>query len=281
MKMSRRGFLKTLVHVTATYAVAGVSLHQYGKRVEPERVVVERTLIPIKNLRSSLEGFKIVQMSDIHIEPYTDIEVVREAVVLTNSLQPDAVLLTGDYVSDVAEAVFDLIPVLAGLNARCGVFAIMGNHELWTNPTLVRAGLEEAGLSVLVNEGVPLSVGQDALYIAGLDDCWSGQPDLNAALDKLPSGAPVVLMAHEPDFADTFCRDGRVSLQLSGHTHGGQIRLPGLGAIVLPTHGKKYDSGLYNVQGMWVYTNRGLGVMPLPYRINCPPELTEITLIGA
>jgi predicted MPP superfamily phosphohydrolase len=277
-KMNRRQFLKVLGRVSIAYTGAAVIGYEYGRQVEAERVVIEKVRIPLKNLKPALAGFKIVQMSDFHIEPFTQVEVIRKGVALANSLQPDITVLTGDYVTDKAEAISDLAPILAGLKARYGVFACLGNHDLWTNSAIVRAGLEEAGLRVLVNEGSVLDTAQGMVYVAGVDDGWSGQPDLGAALNKLPADTPVILLAHEPDFADTFCQDGRVSLQLSGHSHGGQVRLPGLGAIILPSHGRKYSCGLYQVNGMWVYTNRGLGVMPIPCRINCPPEVTEITL---
>jgi predicted MPP superfamily phosphohydrolase len=132
---------------------------------------------------------------------------------------------------------------------------------------------------VLDNSGVALSAGGSQLYLAGVDDCWSGAPDLELALDGAPAAAPVVLLAHEPDFADTFALDGRVSLQLSGHSHCGQVRLPGIGALVLPTYGQKYDAGLNKASNMWVYTTRGIGVIGPPVRFNCPPEITEIMLV--
>jgi len=266
----------------ATYAVAGFALHQeVGRLGEAASVTVEQVQIPLKDLPFALEGFRIVQISDIHIDSYRQIEVVQEAIALVNSLQPDIIVLAGDYVSRKAEAISELAPMVASLNAKHGVFAILGNHDIWTNPVLIRDRLEKVGLPVLVNEGVPLRVDKDVIYLAGLDDCWSGQPDLKATLNKLPPGALTILLAHEPDFADTFALDGRISLQLSGHTHGGQMRLPGHKAIILPPHGKKYDQGLYNVNGMWLYTNRGIGLWPVPYRVNCPAEVTEITLVGA
>ncbi len=278
--MNRRQFLKACVQVTATYAVAGVGLYQYGKHLEAEWLTVERVQIPLKNLKPALEGFKIVQMSDIHLHPHTQIGFVKEAVALANSLEPDIIVLTGDYVTDKADSIFELAPVLASLNAKYGVFSVLGNHEIWTNPAVIRASLEQEGLSVLVNEGLALDVGRESIYLAGLDDFWSGQPDLNAALAKLPPGVPTILLVHEPDSADTFAPDGRVSLQLSGHSHGGQVRLPGLGPIILPPYAQKYDQGLYNVEGMWVYTNRGIGSGSVTHRVNCPPEVSEITLVG-
>jgi predicted MPP superfamily phosphohydrolase len=123
------------------------------------------------------------------------------------------------------EAIFDLAPALANLEAKHGVYSILGNHDLWTEVEVVKTGLAEARLPLLVNEGLSLPVGNGALYLAGLDDGWSGEPDLPAALAGAPPAAPVVLLAHEPDLADDFSLDGRMALQLSGHSHGGQVRL--------------------------------------------------------
>ncbi len=279
MKTSRRDFLKGFGKVVAGGCIAAVGAYEYSTQVESQSLGVERVQIPLKNLNPSLEGFKIVQMSDIHLHPYTQIGLVQEAVNLANALHPDLIVLTGDYVLQKADSIFELGPVLASLNARYGVFTIFGNHDLWTNVEVVRIGLEEAGLPILCNAGVALSTGRQIIYLAGLDDGWSGRPDLKAALANLPANTPTILLAHEPDLADTFSLDGRVSLQLSGHSHGGQVRLPGIGPPFLPFLGSKYDQGLYNVNDMWLYTNRGIGLV-LPFRINCPPEVTEITLVG-
>lgn len=281
MKTSRRGFLKALGQVLLGSAVAGTATYGYSTQIEPSWLMVEQVRIPLRKLKPGLEGFKIVQMSDIHLHPYTQLEFVQKAVARANELKPDLVVLTGDYVLESADSIFELAPALTGLNAKYGIFTILGNHDLWTNAEVVRAGLQQAGLPVLINEGLALGVGSDLLYLAGLDDGWSGQLDLKTALAKLSADAPAILLAHEPDLADNFALDGRVSLQLSGHSHGGQVRLPGIGAPILPYLGRKYDQGLYRVRDMWVYTTRGIGLGPVPTRFNCPPEITEITLVAA
>ena len=281
MKMNRRSFLKTLGRVAVGGGLALAGGYGYSTQIEPGLLTVEHVQIPLKNLKPALEGFKIVHMSDIHLHPFTQLEFVQKAVGMASALQPDLVVLSGDYVTKGADSIFELAPALAALNPTYGIFAALGNHDLWTNAAVIRTGLEQAGLPVLVNEGVALSVGKEILYLAGVDDSWSGRPDLELALAKLPAGAPAILLAHEPDLADTFALDGRVSLQLSGHSHGGQIRLPGLGAPILPPLGRKYDQGLFRVQDMWVYTTRGIGLTPVPIRLNCPPEITEITLVAA
>ena len=278
MKMSRRSFLKACGQIMVGGGLAAFGGYKYATQFENEWLVVEQVQVPLQNLKPALEGFKIVHMSDIHLHPHTQIDFVRQAVERANSLNPDLTVLTGDYVLESAESIFELAPVLAGLKARHGLFTILGNHDLWTNRKIVVFGLKEAGIPILNNRGVSLNIGGELLYLAGLDDIWSGQPDIQAALDQAPPNAPIILLAHEPDFADTTSLDGRIALQLSGHSHGGQIRLPRIGAPILPPLGRKYDQGLYKINDMWLYTTRGVGLGRIPIRINCLPEITEITL---
>jgi predicted MPP superfamily phosphohydrolase len=279
VKLSRRGFLKALGHVSLGYLVAGIGAYKYGTLLEPEWLAIEHVTIPIPRLKPLFEGFRIVQMSDFHLHPYTQIDQIANAVDEANRLKPDLVVLTGDFVLENADSIYELAPVLSRLNAKYGVFSVLGNHDLWTNASVVRSGLEEIGLPVMKNSGISLSIGQDMINLAGLDAAWDGQPDLNLALRDLPQGIPTILLMHEPDTADIFSQNKRVSLQLSGHTHGGQVRIPILGPPILPEYGKKYDSGLYRVNEMWLYTNRGIGVIGPPVRLNCRPEITEITLV--
>ncbi|MCB0212132.1 MAG: metallophosphoesterase [Anaerolineae bacterium] len=282
MKLNRRMFIKGVAGLAATSCLtgtAGVTLFEYATKIETHWLSIEKVQIPIKNLKPALEGFKIVQLSDIHLHPFTQIDFVRQVIDAANALQPDLIALTGDYVLESADAIFELAPVLATLNPTYGIYASLGNHDLWTNVDTVRQGLTESGLTLLRNEGLAFDVGNAQLFIAGVDDGWSGHPDLTVALETHPGDIPTILLAHEPDLADRFAADKRVSLQLSGHTHGGQVRLPGKGSLVLPHLGKKYELGLYRVEDLWVYTNRGIGVIDPPVRFNCRPEITEFTLM--
>jgi len=273
-RLSRRRFLAAVRNVVAGYALAGAGGYLYGSRIEAEWLTVRRLTLPIRSLPAAADGLRLVQLSDFHLRPVTEIDHIRRAVSLASSLQPDVIVLTGDYVTIQAEDIFELAPVLGGLNARLGVFTVLGNHDLWTNRRVVTQGLHEAGLPVLINQG--LAVG--GLYLAGLDDAWSGAPDLAQALAGCPAGMPAVLLAHEPDFVDEWSRDPRVAVQLSGHSHGGQVRLPGLGAVIVPPYGRKYDYGLYQVHHTRLYTNPGIGLAVPGVRVNCRPEVTEITL---
>jgi len=277
-RIPRRGFLKAVGAVTLGLGVSGVAGYGYVFYVEPHWLAIERVDVPIHGLPDTFNGFKIVCLSDFHLHPYTQIDFIEKVVATSNELNPDVVCLLGDYVFAGADSIYELAPVLAALKSTYGVFAVLGNHDLWTDAAVVRSGLESVGIRVLVNESVPLSVWDDILIITGLDDGWSGEPDLSLALEGSPQGSPVILMLHEPDFADYYARDGRVRLQLSGHTHGGQVRIPGIGGPFRPEYGQKYDDGLNEIEGMWLYTTRGVGVIGPPARFNCRPEITEITL---
>ncbi|GJM41327.1 MAG: hypothetical protein DHS20C20_16090 [Ardenticatenaceae bacterium] len=275
MKLTRRGFLKW----AGGAAVGGLAGAGYATKVEPEWLVVERQTIELPNLPVEMNGYKVVQLSDFHLYPFSTLELMQRTVARTNELAPDLVVLTGDYVLETAASIFDLAPELAKLNPRHGIFAVLGNHDHWTDQTVVKQGLAEQGIELLHNQGVLLN--QSQLFLAGVDDLWSGTPDIQAALESWREDVPTLLLAHEPDFADEFLADGRIHLQLSGHTHGGQVRVPGLGPIVLPRFGQKYHNGLYQVGQGQLYVNRGIGIVGPAVRLNCPPEITEIVLQAA
>jgi len=277
-KISRRSFLKVGSAALLTGTAATVSLLWLNN--EYESPVIERVQIPIRNLPSALAGFRIVQISDIHLYPLTTVDLVDQAVRMANELNPDLIVLTGDYVWHEVEVIFDLMPSLARLNAKHGVISCLGNHDLWTDVNVVSEAFRQVGMPLLVNQGISISVGSDILYLASLDDGWSGNPDLSAAMEGWPEGAPTVLLMHEPDLATKYSQDQRINLQLSGHSHGGQVRFPFMGALILPYLSWKYPMGLYDVNGMWLYTNRGLGTTNIPLRVNCAPEITELTLVS-
>ena len=277
--LNRRSFLK--ISGTTLFAGLGALITYFYLSNELENLVVEFVDIPIPELPSALEGFRIVQISDIHYYPITTLELVNQAVQMADELRPDLTLLTGDYVWHEVEVIFDLMPSLERLNARHGVFANLGNHDLWTDVNVVTTAFKEAKIPLLVNQGLSITVGRDNLYLASLDDGWSGQPDLAAAMENWPNGTPTVLLMHEPDLADEYSKDTRINLQLSGHSHGGQIRFPFLGALITPYLSWKYPMGLYNLNGMWLYTSRGLGTTNFPLRVNCAPEITALTLVRA
>jgi predicted MPP superfamily phosphohydrolase len=283
--VSRRGLLKWILGGGALGAVSLLSGAVYVTKVEPRWIEVVRVDVPIRGLPAPLQGFTIAQLSDFHVGPHVKAEDVHRAVEITNRLGPDLVVLTGDYVYESALHSAACAGELAALKAKHGVHAILGNQDFWTDADVVAANLRQAGLDVLRNEHRQLQVdGADpstrsghSLWLVGIEDVWAGKPDLEAALDGVPQGAPTVLLAHEPDFADRATGRG-ITLQLSGHSHGGQVRLPFIGAPILPYLAHKYPYGLRRVGEMWLYTNRGIGLIAPPVRFLCRPEITLLRL---
>ncbi len=274
--MTRRKFLRLA-------AAAGVELGAFVlggiyAAVEPRWLAVERVTIRLANLPDALRGLTIAQISDLHYGLFSNTGNAAQAVNTVLALEPDLIVVTGDYVLVSANHAGPCAAELARLRAPLGVFTILGNHDHWTDAAVVSRALMEAGLPLLRNEGRLIEANGGAFWLAGVDDVWERHADLDAALEGAPQDVIKILLAHEPDYADEVATDGRVSLQLSGHSHGGQVRLPFLGAPVLPYLAHKYPYGLRRVGTMWLYTNRGIGVIAPPIRFNCRPEATLITL---
>ncbi|MFP5268204.1 MAG: metallophosphoesterase [Acidobacteriota bacterium] len=270
-------------------ATAGLCLAGYsGIYARHEFEVTHRT-IPIRNLPDSFQNFHIVQISDIHLEEYTEPYFLEEIVRKINDLSPDLVLITGDYVSNGPlpvtvswRAAGVAAEILSTLQAPQR-FGILGNHDVSVGLDQVIGPLQAHGTPVLVDRHIPVERGSDRLWICGCSDAATQAPNLNAAIPADPQ-APVLFMCHEPDYVEKVVLHPRfplIDLMLSGHSHGGQIRLPFVGPLILPPMGEKYVEGSYQFQQMQLYVNRGLGTVGLPFRFNCPPELTHLTLIRA
>jgi predicted MPP superfamily phosphohydrolase len=167
--------------------------------------------------------------------------------------------------------------MLRELKPPMGMFAVLGNHDVNSDHRWITEIIEANGIPVLRNRSVPIEKGIARFWLAGVDDVLEGKPDLDLTLRSVPPEETVILLAHEPDFADQAARHP-VDLQLSGHSHGGQIWLPGIGAPWLPPLGREYPRGLRKVGGLTLYTNIGLGTIRLPVRLNCPPEITMLRL---
>jgi predicted MPP superfamily phosphohydrolase len=281
MKVSRRRFLQMLGGTIAAGGFAAATGYHYAAFIEPERLTYQQQIISLPGLHPSLEGFRLVQLSDFHYsEDRNTLAYLQHVVSQANSLQPDLIVLTGDFVDSNLDGLPDLIKTLAELKAKWGVYAVLGNHDHRRGASAVRHGLEEVGIKLLWNENVTLTGDAAALSLIGLDDWLRGRPQIRPALDSLPAHTTNILLVHEPDVADIICRYPQFHLQLSGHSHGGQIRLPLLGPLILPVLGQKYDQGYYQVEGLHLYTSRGVGTLSdVPFRFNCPPELTELILV--
>lgn len=277
-RISRRSTLKLIGAGSLGIGMTGLSGYLYAFHIEPHWLSIERISIPFPDLPEAFAGFKIVCMSDFHHEPEDGLGYLHRVVQSANDLTPDAVCLLGDYVFSEAHSIDALASALSNLEAHHGVYAILGNHDYWTDADLVRAGLERAGIKVLINQAAPLKLGAEALYLVGLDDGWSGKPDPAAALKSVPADAPAIVMIHEPDFADRIAAHQQVGLQLSGHSHGGQVKPLYFEAPMRPAYARKYSAGLYSVGPMILYVTRGIGVIPPRVRFNCRPEITEVVL---
>jgi predicted MPP superfamily phosphohydrolase len=278
MNFSRRQFIKI-----STTAIAGLittpTIYLVANN-ELNHPVVKTIQVPIRNLPAAFEGFRIVAMTDFHIYPYTRPELIRKAVALANQLKPDLGVFLGDYVWQDEEAIFELAPILSELDARHGIYSVIGNHDIWADVDLVKQGLRESRIPVLVNQGLRLTQGGATINLVGLDDGWVGHADIDLAYQGLTAGTPTIMLLHEPDLADHYADDPRVSLILSGHTHGGQVRFFDR-PVIAPYLGKKYNNGLFKVGDLWLYTSPGVGVISVPIRYNCPPEVSEIILINS
>ena len=280
--LTRRRFLQWVAGLGLTSA----AMAGYVRTVEPRWLSIDTLELPIANLPPALDGKRLVQLSDIHLSQYFSPERLAHTIKQVADLDPDWLVLTGDFVGNNANHAVGLVDPLRSLSMP--VYAVYGNHDLWSDRPTVKSYLDEANVNILLNSSVQL---EQNLWLAGVDDLWSGRPDLSAALRDIPAASPTILLAHEPDFFDTVLHENApIALQLSGHSHGGQVRLPTLKADaagffsyapVLPQYGRHYPIGLRSIDGRYVYTNRGLGVWPAPVRWNCRPELTLITLRSA
>jgi len=282
--MSRRQVLGCMAGLGLAVMATGMGGVVYTVALEPEWLAVERVTVAVPDLSPALEGLKVAHLSDLHWGRWTGQLEVGGAVQKANALSPDLILLTGDYVYHSAKYAPPCARELAALRAPLGVFAVPGNHDYMTDFDLVAAQLRTAGVTLLRNAAHWLGATGVPLWLAGIDSVSEQRHDLKAALATVPPGEPVLLMVHEPDLADEVARlPHRILLQLSGHSHGGQVNLPLLGRLVLPELAQRYPAGLQTVPGsaLWVYTSRGIGLISPPVRFNCRPEVALLTLTRA
>jgi hypothetical protein len=275
--ITRRRFL-------AGTAITAAAVALYSEAIERHALMTVQRTVFIKNLPTAFHGFRVAQISDIHFRDFDEPEFVESAVHAVNTLNPDMFAVTGDFITAhhgaIATKLTDADDCAAILSrVRCPLrFCSLGNHDAYLGPQ-IRQTLRRHGLTPLDNEFTAVDVRGDRLWIAGIADAYYDVPNLTTAIPKRKVGEPIILLGHEPDFVDTVAASAPVDLMLAGHTHGGQIRLPLLPAMMLPGLGEKYIDGLFQVAaGTQLYVNRGLGCMHVPMRFNCPPELTLLTL---
>jgi predicted MPP superfamily phosphohydrolase len=277
--INRRKFIQRAAAVGVAAIAADSTL------IEPNRPRLVRKEIRLRRWPSRLNGFTIALLSDFHYDPYFSVHPIRSAVEIVSRLRPDLVALTGDFVSaswlgSAVRGAADAEPcaeLLAKLRAPHGVWAVLGNHDAVAGADRVSEALNAVTVTTLSNQSVAIERDGARFWLAGVDDVLDGSPDLPGTLRGIPSAEAVVLMAHEPDYAD-YVAGYPVDLQLSGHTHGGQVRIPFLPPLYLPPLAEKYISGLFQIRALTLYTTPGIGTVDLPVRWNCPAEVTFITL---
>ena len=244
---------------------------------EANTLSVERVEISLPRLPKKLDGFRILHLSDIHHSPFTGLDHIARAVTIASQLQPDLVVLTGDYVSHEAKFIAPVAKVLGELRARLGVFACLGNHDHWTDADLVTKHLEKAGIRVLTNEGTRIESDDSSFWLCGVDDHMVGKTDLPSALKGSFPDEFKLLLAHNPIIFRRAARAG-VDLTLSGHTHGGQVRVRDNDQRLIR---RRRTAGLHQLKHSQIYITRGIGTVVLPIRFQCPPEISVLELRAA
>ncbi len=255
-------------------------LHRIWRRTLDE-IDVARIRLPVRGLPSAFEGMVACQLSDLHVDRDEDLERLVLAVDAVNAQQPDLVFLTGDYFTGpqtMRRYLAGFREAIKALEPRLGVFAVAGNHDHWSSVELINEALRQAGVCVLANESHRLHVRGESLAIVGIDDLWSRRAEPSRAFAQVHPGECTIVLAHNPDTA-LYARHLKPGVMLSGHTHGGVVRLPFYGSpLKLLRIGKQFYAGLNRYRDFFIYTNRGLGTYWLRIRINCRPEVSRFHL---
>lgn len=253
------------------------NLSQFAKYAlaEANSLSLEKIDIQLKRLPKRLDGFRLVHLSDIHHSPFTGLEHISRAVKVANRLNPDMFVLTGDYVSHETEYIEPVAEVLGLLDAEHGIHACLGNHDHWTDAEMVTDSFRRSGINVLINEGIRFTAREASFWLCGVDDYMVGKTDLRAALRGSFPDEMKLLLAHNPVILRQAARFD-VDLILSGHTHGGQVKLRDEDKRILPQ--RKLKNGLHQRRDTQIYITRGIGTVVLPIRYQCPPEISLIEL---
>ena len=232
--------------------------------------------VTIKDLPFEFHNYRIVNLTDIHLGQWISPEYLSGVVDYVNSINPDMITLTGDYISYILEGYEDaLLDSFKRLKAKDGKFAVLGNHDHWADAEKIREILKQSDIVDLSNDVYTLEKNGETLNISGVDSCTVGADNIDEVLEKLPDDGASILLAHEPDFAKISSETNRFDLQMSGHSHGGQLVIPGVKTTPFRcSYSIKYPVGMYKVKNMVQYTSKGLGTNSFWLRINCKPEIT-------
>jgi predicted MPP superfamily phosphohydrolase len=277
-RKKRRAF-----YVLGAILIICLALASWAFLIEPNRLVIHSETISLPHWPNTLNGLRIAAISDIHAgSAFIDAEKIRQVVAKTNAERPDLIVLLGDFVVTGQVLKHTVQPEVVAqplkvLRAPGGVYAVLGNHDWTYDGPRVRHALEDVGIKVLDNEAAQVEINGNTLWFCGLADAWTGSPDIKGTLAKVPSGAPVIVLTHNPDLFASM--PASVSLTLAGHTHGGQVNLPLLGRLVVPSnYGQRYAAGLVEEEGKSLFVTTGIGTSILPVRFRVPPEIAILTI---
>lgn len=280
--MNRRSFLKRILGSAVALIGVGSGTFYYARDIEPATLQITKEFITSQNIPIPFNDFKIIQFSDTHIGFHYSFSQLKELVKTINNQNPDVIVFTGDLIDEpqTFRSTQQLIEILQQLRAKHGKFWIYGNHDHGGYGTdMIKDIMEGAGFELLINSHAKVELENESITLAGVDDLILGSPDLQLALSNSPQEQFTILLAHEPDYADTAI-NYHVDVQLSGHSHGGQVRFPFVGHLYTPIYAENYIQGKYELNDgdFMLYVNRGIGTTRLPFRFLCKPELHIFTL---
>jgi predicted MPP superfamily phosphohydrolase len=274
---TRRLSRRTLLKFAAAALAMGTALDAFA--LEPRHLTLQTLEVPIKGLPEAFDGYRIALFSDFHYPLWSSAEMIRQAVALANSFQPDLMTLPGDFVDKHVRTIPDLGGLFDAAQAKDGIVGTLGNHDhLASAEGVRRAVADRTPIRLIDNQAFLIEREGQALAIGGVDDLWEGVVMPDRAFAQIPPETPRILLSHNPDLAEEMTVKVRVDLQLSGHTHGGGVCLPGGTALIVPSlYGQKFRAGLVEGRSHRVYVTRGICSV-WHNRLLCPPEVTGITL---
>ncbi|MBT2687825.1 metallophosphoesterase [Bacillus sp. ISL-47] len=282
-KVSRRSFLKRALGFAAAAFGLSAGGYYYARDIETRLLDITNHKILNNAIPQAFNNVKIVQFSDTHLGFHYDLNQLEELIEKINNIKPDIIFFTGDLMDEpnkYSEA-NQIAPLLQNLEAPLGKFAIYGNHDHGGyGSDIYKTIMDEAGFILLLNENYKIDVSGSSIHVIGIDDAMLGRPDIKLAVENIEEDSYKILLSHAPDLADGASSFG-IHLQLSGHSHGGQIKIPFFGALVKPPYAERYHEGFYKIGSqdpLTLYVNRGLGTTRLPFRFLSRPEMTVFTL---
>ncbi len=278
--------LKTMKKIVPLILLFGLALGMWSTLIEPGHIKYKEYSITLKNWPAALSGYSIAFITDPHVgSPHITLNKLREIVKKTNAIEPDLILLGGDYV--IQEVIggtpvrsSDTIAILAELHARNGVFGILGNHDRWDNAARIQREFTEYQVPLLENDATHIRVADHGFWIVGISDYSEGAHDIAKALAPINGNDPVILLTHSPDIFPHI--PSNIALTLAGHTHGGQVYIPFIGRPIIPSrYGQRYAKGLVEEEGHQIFIGSGIGTSILPLRFMTPPEVSIIKIFPA